>query len=392
MGRYACRTHFFEMVLNDEYQGLYVLIENVKRDKNRVDIAKLTEIDIDGDQLTGGYIIKVDKIEGESTEHWSSPLGTSYQYHYPKFEDIQPEQINYIKDYIASFESIMNSPNYNNPETGYSVYVNDSSFIDHFIINELAKNVDAYRISSFLYKDKNSKNGKLNAGPVWDFNLSFGKAWYREDLYLTQGWQVHYNSWRPSDGYKVPFWWEKLVQDSGFESRLINRWLDLRQDILSTENIFSIIDSLVAEVAEARERNFERWPETDDEHSYEFEILQLKSWITARIDWIDNNLNLLTSINPKENLNPKIFSLSQNYPNPLNPKTTINYQLPMTTKVELAIYNLMGQKIKILVNMQQPAGKHSVNFDASHLGSGIYFYRLHTTAGYNQTKRLILLK
>jgi len=392
MGRYASRTHFCELILNDEYQGLYVLVENIKRDKNRVDIAKLTEIDIEGDQLTGGYIIKIDKIEGESTEHWSSPLGTSYQYHYPKFSDIQQEQIDYIQNFIAGFENIMNSPDYNNHESGYHIYINTHSFVDHFIINEYAKNVDAYRISAFLYKDKDSKNGKLNAGPAWDFNLSFGKAWFAEDLFLTQGWQVYYNSWRPWDGFKVPFWWEKLVQDYKFESELVNRWQELRQDVLSTDNIFSIIDSLVAEIDEARERNFLRWPEAADEHTYEFEILQLKSWIIARTQWIDENLDLLTSLNLKKYSNPAGFKLSQNYPNPFNHETIINYELNSPDFVTLKVYDINGRETITLIEDNQNAGGHSFRFDAVNLASGIYFYRLATSSGFSENRKMILLK
>ena len=307
MGQYASRTHFCELILNDEYQGLYVLLEKIKRDKNRVDIATLNEQDISGDQLSGGYIIKVDKIEGESTERWYSPYGTLYQYHYPRYDDIQPEQIEYIQDYMASFEDLMDSPDFNDPENGYVQFIDENSFADHFIINEYAKNVDAYRLSAFLYKDKDSKDGKLKAGPIWDFNLSFGKAWFYEDLFLTQGWQVNYNSWRPGDGYKVPFWWEKLARDNHFESKVITRWQELRQDILSTETIFACIDSLVSEIAEARVRNFQRWPAPAENHSYELEILQLKSWIIARTEWVDNNLSLLSALPSQQTTTPDNF-------------------------------------------------------------------------------------
>lgn len=86
------------------------------------------------------------------------------------------------------------------------------------------------------------------------------------------------------------------------------------------------------------------------------------------------------------------FSLSQNYPNPFNPITSINYELPVNTEVELNIYNLLGQKIAELVSKQQPAGNYKVEWDASVFTSGIYFYRLKTNAGFVQTKKLILLK
>ena len=86
------------------------------------------------------------------------------------------------------------------------------------------------------------------------------------------------------------------------------------------------------------------------------------------------------------------FSLNQNYPNPFNPSTMISYQLPITNFVELSIFNSLGQKVTTLVNAKQPAGTYNVEWNASGFASGIYYYRLHTNAGFVQTKKLVLLK
>ena len=90
-GRYASRTRFCELVLNGNYAGIYILAEKVKRGKNRVNISKLTPADTTGDSLTGGYIVREDKIEGEQTQGWyspylpfsGSPVKVYFQYHYP---------------------------------------------------------------------------------------------------------------------------------------------------------------------------------------------------------------------------------------------------------------------------------------------------------------------
>jgi hypothetical protein len=86
-----------------------------------------------------------------------------------------------------------------------------------------------------------------------------------------------------------------------------------------------------------------------------------------------------------------VFSLAQNFPNPFNNATMINYQLPMNSKVILSIYTLLGQKVATLVNEVQPAGTYSVAFDGSDLNSGVYFYRLETNKVVS-TKKLTLLK
>jgi len=85
------------------------------------------------------------------------------------------------------------------------------------------------------------------------------------------------------------------------------------------------------------------------------------------------------------------FSLLQIYPNPFNSSTTISYQLPITTKVTIEIYNILGRKVKTLVNKRENAGTYSVSFDCSNLPSGVYFCRFHA-GSYYDTKKLLLLK
>lgn len=84
-------------------------------------------------------------------------------------------------------------------------------------------------------------------------------------------------------------------------------------------------------------------------------------------------------------------SLSQNYPNPFNPTTVINYQLPVSGKVTLKVYDLLGRELATLVNDRENAGSYSVKFDGSRLASGIYFYRLQA-GSFSQTKKLMLVK
>ncbi len=89
---------------------------------------------------------------------------------------------------------------------------------------------------------------------------------------------------------------------------------------------------------------------------------------------------------------PGVFSLQQNYPNPFNPTTTISYQLPKISRVDLSVYNLLGQKVATLVNKKQPAGSYTVEFDGGKLASGVYYYVLETDAGFKQSRKLLLLK
>ncbi|MBL0342767.1 MAG: CotH kinase family protein [Bacteroidetes bacterium] len=124
-GHYASRTRFCELVINNEYKGIYVMEEKVKRDSNRVDISKLEPVDTTGNDLTGGYIIKIDKPIGGSSPGWNSIYdgipGTKihFQYDYPSAVDLVPQQKTYIRAYVDSFEKALNATWFANPDSGY---------------------------------------------------------------------------------------------------------------------------------------------------------------------------------------------------------------------------------------------------------------------------------
>ena len=92
-----------------------------------------------------------------------------------------------------------------------------------------------------------------------------------------------------------------------------------------------------------------------------------------------------------KSLQQKNFRLEQNYPNPFNPSTIINYSIPRATFVTLNVYNVLGEKVETLVSENKPAGNYSVNFNASKLSSGVYFYRINA-GNFIQTKKLMVLK
>jgi hypothetical protein len=407
LGRYATRSKFCEVVLNDEYMGVYVLLEKIKRDKNRVDIARLEAVDSTGDDLTGGYIIKIDKTDGENNDGWISPYlpypgawqKILYQYHYPKPDDITTVQKNYIKALIYAFESAMNSSFYSDSLSGYPRYIDVDSFVDYFIINEFAKNVDAFRLSMFMYKDKDSKNNKLFAGPAWDFNLGLGNCNYY-NAGTPQGWQLEYMiSDQPSvreDYFMIPFWWGKLFHDSAFQKKVNDRWQQLKGTVFNQTAIYNYIDSCSANLAEARARNFQKWPVIGTwiwpnnyvGQTYEQELAYLKNFIRDRLTFMSGKL--ISSAEEYESV-PEDYSLFQNYPNPFNPATMISYELPKEELVVISIYNSLGEKIDVLNNSIQPAGKHKLNFSAHNYPSGIYFYKLE--AGYySAVRKMIVLK
>tara|TARA_B100001121_G_scaffold148113_1_gene129752 strand:+ start:274 stop:1533 length:1260 start_codon:yes stop_codon:yes gene_type:complete len=296
MGRYAPRSEFVELYLNNEYRGVYVLMEKIKRDKNRVAISSLDPNSNFGDNLTGGYILKFDWAEtGDNNGGFFSLIdGMRYNYHYPKPDEISSEQESYIQSYINSYENIMNSNKYNS-EQGYSKFIDIGSFVDFIILQEISRNVDAYGLSTYIYKDKESINNMLTAGPIWDFNHGFGNCDYYK-AWETDGWNISYTY---EDMDQRAFWWLKLWNDDNFKEMVKDRYKVLRRSILSTTNINTKVDQYVSELGNSVNKNFTKWPilgeyiwpnkEVFD--TYQEEIIYLKSWINNRLTWMDSELN-----------------------------------------------------------------------------------------------------
>ncbi|MBK79203.1 MAG: hypothetical protein CMC88_09190 [Flavobacteriaceae bacterium] len=307
IGMYGSRTDFYELTINDKFLGTYVLMEKIKRDKNRVNISKNLD-----DDISGGYIIKIDKPPDEgytSANSFSSKYDTrgsyvgasdiKFLYTYPKSSEISNDQKNYIKNYLNDFEEALLSSNFQDPELGYQKYIDIDSFVDFLILNEISKNIDAYRISTFMHKDKNQK---LKMGPIWDFNLGFGNVNYC-DAELESGWSYKFNDVCGGDNWKVPFWWNRLFEDPAFVSKLKNRWSDLRTNILSDQNLQERIDKITNFLIEhnAPRRNFDKWtiigkyvwPNNYIGNNYGEEISYLKNWLEKRVKWMDEEINSL---------------------------------------------------------------------------------------------------
>ena len=415
MGHYQPRTRLCEVVLNGEYEGIYVLTEKIKVDKNRVNISKLTAADTLGDDLTGGYIIKVDNTDGSGTDFWYSKYeaidcpGTGrypyFVYSFPKPVDIVNQQKLYIQGFVSKIDSILRSPKWADPIEGYRKYLDVASFIDYFIVGEVSRNVDTYKKSAFFYKNKDSKDGRLHAGPVWDFDWAW-KNISECEVNATDGsgWTFLISSVCHS-GPVPPGWMVKLLEDTNFANELHTRYSLLRKTILSEESLYQYIDSIHTLVNEAQVRHYQRWPilginvgapEVDAQPAtFDGEITKFKNWISTRLNWLDANMPGKdiddTSVQGTEKI-PVEFSLLQNYPNPFNPCTMIRYSLKIGGIVHLSVYDLLGREVTVLVNNERKTtGQYRVLFDAANFPSGVYFYTLQAQ-NYTETKRMVFIK
>lgn len=392
-GHYASRTQFCELLINGQYQGVYVLMEKIKRDADRVNISKLLPADISGDQLTGGYIIKVDRDEGAGST-WTSPYPAvdgspvKFVHVYPQNGTIVSQQRTYIQNYIDTVEDALASPNFADPLTGYRKYIGENTFIDYFILNEVSKNVDGYRLSTYFYKDKQSSGGKLKAGPVWDYNLAWWNANYCNGD-ISSGWAYDIGSVCPGD-FQPNFWWGRLLEDPAYTAQLRCRWDELRLSALSIPVLNNYVDSIASYLGEAQVRQFTAWPilgiytwpnPNPIPADYSGEITALKTWISDRIMWLDANMPGTCNIGINENvLNENSVKV---FPNPFTNSFTLNFYLLQPQKLNIRITDLLGRVVKDIGQKEFSSGTAAfdVSIGKEQLNNGMYLLTISSDNG-----------
>jgi len=262
--RYASRTEMVELLINGSELGTYIFMEKLKRDGERIDINKLKDDENEGEDVTGGYILKIDKTAGNN-------LGEGY---------------NELNSFTSSFQP----PNASANQSIYFLY----EYPDAEDITEISNNVDGYRLSTYMHKDK---NGLLTMGPIWDFNLAFGNADYCSGG-ATNVWSYKFNERCPMDFWLVPFWWDRLMQDPTFVTALQERWTSLRGGGFSTAEVHARMDEdlMKLRISGAQDQNFMIWnvigtyiwPNNFVGTSIESETRYMKDWIADRMQWMDS--------------------------------------------------------------------------------------------------------
>ena len=395
---YAPRIRFCELVLDNEYLGVYLLTEKIKRDQNRVDLPKLLPDENEGDDLTGGYILKFDKFNGEEVDGFRSDypsdvrgFGTTiFQYHYPKPSDITTEQKSYIQTFIQSLEESIKSDDYQDPINGYRKYLDTQSFIELIFVNEIAKNVDGYRLSTYMYKDKDSKDPRLKMGPVWDFNLGFANA-----DYCTQGDPfglvfLEFNNVCNRDNWVVHFWWNRLWNDPGFKTELGNKWVELRKTELSTDHLIAKVDSFQNLLQEAQVRNFNKWqilgsyiwPNYRVHFSYNDEVAAVRNFLRSRLDYLDTQFADFAS----SNINLVDEEDLDLYPNPVGDILRLSFNKKESIPSSIRIFNSSGA---LVMDMDNSNKASNFEFDWSGYSAGMYFLKARTSEGKYHLRKVI---
>ena len=291
IGRYAPRTRFVEVYLNTnggalstgDYFGVYALIEKIDRDADRVDVEKLFEEHNASPEVSGGYILKIDRADPGDSGFGAA--GQSLKYVYPKEEKMESNAYDphekALRKFLNDMGTALNASYYRDPDRGYAKYIDVEAAIDHHLLNVVAFNVDALRLSTYMHIPR---GGKLTFGPIWDFDRALGS---------TDGRDRNPKQWRGSGGtdfFNYP-WWNRMFKDIDFFQKYIDRFQSLRRAEFSNDNINGIIDRMAGELFEAQKRNLSRWnqrPRSQNGGTYEGEIRYMQSWLSDRIEFMES--------------------------------------------------------------------------------------------------------
>lgn len=304
---YAPQGRYCELFLDGIYYGVYILSEVVSKGNHRLDLPDPGD---SGDDLTGGYIMEIDRAD-EATHvskyHPVSNNGSPYnnryiyfQYQSPDYEELSTDQVKYINSRIDKMENVL--WNYRpSGQSTYEEYLDVTNFIDYQLAMELGHNVDAYRLSGKFFKRRDSEDPRFKM-VVWDMNLAYGNADYYE-AWRTDTWMYKSNNilYGSGDTYLIPFWWYKLNSNADYVTALKKRWAQYRRSNLREQHIMAVVDSLASVLTSngAEQRNSTAWPRWGRyvwpnyyiAVNYADEVRYLKQWISDRIAWMDKQLN-----------------------------------------------------------------------------------------------------
>ncbi|MEU8613651.1 CotH kinase family protein, partial [Actinoplanes sp. NPDC048791] len=298
MGMATQRYRFVELYLNvdsapvaaADYQGVYMLVETIKNSKDRLDLKQLKEADTTLPKISGGYIFKFEWLAAEEpTLTCTGPAATCWNY--LEVEDPSPlnaQQKSWLTQYLQQFHDMLHSSRFADPQTGYRSWIDTKSWVDLVILNEFSREMDSYLRSTYFYKDR---EGPIVAGPLWDYDLSFGTGGFFGNE-QTAGWQ-----YQQTRSPQANDWFQILLTDPAFQNDLKVRWQALRRGLLSDASLNARVDALSTPLTAAAQRNFQRWPNlssrmvgpfvTDTSATWAGQVQVMRSWMTRRAAWLD---------------------------------------------------------------------------------------------------------
>lgn len=292
IGRYSPRTRFCEVFLvtigtnqvqSGSYNGVYVAMERIEVGSDRVDLGSLEPENLTPPSVTGGYLMKIDRLDPGDSGIVAGGLGFAMVE--PKESELEEParepQLRYLTSYMNAFGSALQGAGYRDPVTGYRAYIDEGSWIDHHLLNTFAFNVDALRLSAYFGK---RRNGRLEFGPLWDFDRALGSLDGRDanpSVWMSQVGD------RGTDFFNFP-WWGRMFTDLEFFQKYIDRYQYLRRGELSDVALGQRADGLADQVRRAAVRDWAKWGGSPRVATFQQEINLMKAWMRSRTAFMDS--------------------------------------------------------------------------------------------------------
>lgn len=286
---YASESEYAEVWLNGRFMGNYLVIEPVEEGKNRVDI----------DVTENEFVLERNCVREEwGVSYFTTPL-LGYRFEINEPSEPTDEQKTFLEDFFTAAETAILSHDH----TQYEEYIDVDSFVDYYILYEVAKDIDFAEYSTRYF----IKDGKLYGGPPWDFDLTMGNVSYCEDKYLAYHNVGEFGDGEDSDDSTEGFWtrrdwYSELFLDDWFRERVSDRYFELRDTLYNLcSGDGNQIDLLVNIYSDTFHRNYSvgKWligapygpyENQDPPLTYEKNIEQLRSWIIKRLGWLDEHI------------------------------------------------------------------------------------------------------
>lgn len=257
-----------DVVLNGVFMGNYYLCEQIKGDKNRVDITEMEPTDISPETITGGYLLEVDKNFDEVNKFHSPVRNMPFMIKEPDEETLTTEQFAYIQNHVTEIENALYGAG--STTEGYLKYIDLDSFIDYWLVYELTSTGEpTHPKSVYMWKDR---GGKMHAGPVWDFDYFTFQPYYNYSLINTNA-----------------VWNDRIINDAANGPAILRRWNDSREKY---KDIIQEIDRQYEAIRESAEYNATLWPlslnvNRDDALSVKDAVARMKGYYETKFNYMD---------------------------------------------------------------------------------------------------------
>lgn len=293
---YTPYCRFVDMVFNGQYMGCYQLCDQIEVNPGRVEVTEMAITDVEGDALTGGYLIEVDAYADREISWFRSNRGIPVTIKSPKDDEIVSAQTDYIRDYFNRFEAAVFASDFADENSGYRQYLDLQSFLRYFIVCELDGNTDSFW-STYLWKERNDP--RFHVGPVWDIDLGFdndNRTYPVDNLdtYIYERGSVASESMRSLV--------TRIVKtDKKAADELSTIWSQMRHyGNFNAEYFEQLIDTYAEELQASQSLNFRRWRIMNEYvhqnpviwGSYQAEVQNVKNYIRKRFDRLDRMIGL----------------------------------------------------------------------------------------------------